>query len=69
MKRLLIALCVLGVSCTAPRLITGPITNASNDTVTIGQHRFKVYSNVPAVGDTVWFQGIRKGRVNSKLIK
>lgn len=58
------------MSCSPTRLITGPITHTSNDTVTIGQHRFKVYSQIPAVGDTVWFQGtVKRNRINSKLIK
>lgn len=63
----LVIIMILFASCGVSKPITGIVTEVEGDSVKIGKHAFRVFKDVPKVGDTVTFKPtVNRKKINSK---
>lgn len=66
---LFILLIAILFSCRESKIVTGTVTAVNGDTITVQGHTFKVYGNIPAVGNTATFIETRnRKKVNAKKV-
>lgn len=64
----IILLIIVFASC-APKPIKGVVTDVNGQVVTIGNDSFKVYKQLPNIGDTVSFKPtVNRKKINSKKL-
>mgnify|MGYP003406683055 CR=1 FL=1 len=57
-------------SCINSKIISGTVSEVNNDTVTVKIYRFKVFKNVPVLGQPVTFKATKnRKKVNCKRLK